>query len=255
MYKEERRRRIQKLVESNHNVSVSGLARQFNVSEMTIRRDLAALLAEGAIERTHGGAIPSKLPHRAFVPSMLDRVNDQLEEKQRIAAAVVKMIGRREKIFLSSGTTTYWVAKALLDRDDLTVIVNSLIIANILAQTKDMEVIVLGGFLRRSELSLMGHFVETASKELRVDKVIMGIRGIHPEFGLTSDNPQELMTDRAMMRMSDNVIVVADHTKFGSVATSRTAPVTAARIIVTTWEAPPAIVESVRKQGVQVIQV
>jgi DeoR/GlpR family transcriptional regulator of sugar metabolism len=147
------------------------------------------------------------------------------------------------------------VAKALLDRDDLTIIVNSLIIANILAQSKDMEVIVLGGFLRRSELSLMGHFVELASRDLRVDKVIMGIRGIHPEYGLTSDNPQELMTDRAMMRMSDNVIVIADHTKFGHVATSRTAPVTAAKVIVTTLEAPLAIIESIRKQGVQVIQV
>lgn len=255
MYKEERRRSIQNLIESNRNASVADLARQFNVSEMTIRRDLAALLAEGAIERTHGGAIPSKLPHKAFIPPMLDRLNDKLEEKQRIAAVVAKMIGRGEKIFLSSGTTSYWVAKALLDRDDLTIIVNSLIIANILAQSKDMEVIVLGGFLRRSELSLMGHFVELASRDLRVDKVIMGIRGIHPEYGLTSDNPQELMTDRAMMRMSDDVIVIADHTKFGHVATSRTAPVTAAKVIVTTLEAPLAIIESIRKQGVQVIQV
>jgi DeoR/GlpR family transcriptional regulator of sugar metabolism len=186
MFKEERRRRIQILIESNRNASVAGLARQFNVSEMTIRRDLAALLEEGAIERTHGGAIPSKLPHKAFVPPMLDRLNDMLEEKQRIAAVVAKMIGRGEKIFLSSGTTSYWVAKALLDRDDLTIIVNSLIIANILAQSKDMEVIVLGGFLRRSELSLMGHFVELASKDLRVIKLLWA-SAASIQYGLTSD--------------------------------------------------------------------
>jgi DeoR family transcriptional regulator of aga operon len=186
---------------------------------------------------------------------MLDRINILQEEKRQIANAVVKMIGKGEKVYLSSGSTAYWVAKALLDRDDLTLVINSLVIANLLAQNDNMEVIVVGGFLRRSELSLVGHFAQNIIKDIRVDKVIMGIRGIHPEHGLTSDNLQELMTDRTILSMSENIIIVADHTKFGMIAASKTAPVTAAKMIVTSRKAPFEMVKTIREKGVQIIEV
>ena len=255
MFKEERKRKILEIIESRGKVVVSDLSHEFNVSEMTIRRDLMELSQHTSIERTHGGAVVANHRSKDFEAPMADRISTYTEEKRKIAAQVAGMIGHGETIFLSSGSTTYWVAKTLLDRSDLTVVINSLILANILARCEDMVVIVVGGFLRRSELSLVGHFAQTTVKDIRVDKVIMGIRGIHPEYGLTSDNLQELMTDRAMMSMSDHVIVVADHTKFGLVAPSRTAPVTAAKTIITTHLAPKDMVASIRQQGVQVILV
>ena len=111
----------------------------------------------------------------------------------------------------------------------------------------------VGGFLRRNELSLVGHFAETVIRELHLDKAIMGIRGIHIEYGLTSDYPREMMNDRTFMNAIDNVIIVADHTKFGFVATSLTAPITAAKSIVTTTKAPPDIVNAIRELGVEII--
>jgi DeoR/GlpR family transcriptional regulator of sugar metabolism len=255
MYKEERRQNIREMIESRGQVSVSELSRAFDVSEMTVRRDLLELAERGFVVRTHGGAIAPRYPRPNVEPLMMSRLNDQLDEKRKIARAVVKMIGPGETILLSSGTTTYWIAKNLINRGDLTVVVNNIITAGVLAECEEMQVIVAGGFLRRSELSLVGHFVETMLKDLRVDKVILGVRGIHPEFGLSSDNPQELKTDRAMMSISDHVMVVADHTKFGFIAPSLTAPVTAAKTIVTTRKAPVDIVKSIRAQGVNVIVV
>jgi DeoR/GlpR family transcriptional regulator of sugar metabolism len=111
----------------------------------------------------------------------------------------------------------------------------------------------VGGFLRRNELSLVGHFAETVIRELHLDKAIMGIRGIHPEYGLTSDYPREMMNDRSFMNTIDNVIVVADHTKFGFIATSLTAPVTAAKSIVTTKKAPADMLNAIRALGVEII--
>jgi DeoR/GlpR family transcriptional regulator of sugar metabolism len=255
MSKEERRRQIRKAVESRGEVIVAELALEFCVSEITIRRDLLELNDQGIIERTHGGALLADHSQSNLKAVMQDRIETYADEKRSIASAVARMIRHGETIYLSSGSTAYWVARALVGREDLTVVVNSLIHANVLAQSKEMIVIVVGGFLRRSELSLVGYFAESNVRDLRVDKVIMGIRGIHPEYGLTSDNPQELMTDRAIMKMGDEIIVVADHTKFGHVATNRTAPVTAATKIITSWLAPTDMVEKILQKGVQVIQV
>jgi DeoR/GlpR family transcriptional regulator of sugar metabolism len=108
--------------------------------------------------------------------------------------------------------------------------------------------IMVGGFLRRREYTFVGHIAEQVIQNLRLDKVIIGIRGIHPIYGLTSDYPQELMTDRGFLRSGENVIVVADHTKFGFVASGKTAPITAVKTIITTKKAPCDIVEEIREK-------
>jgi DeoR/GlpR family transcriptional regulator of sugar metabolism len=111
-----------------------------------------------------------------------------------------------------------------------------------------------GGFLRRSELSLIGHFAEHTLQGLQVDKVIIGMRGIDPVKGLTSDNMDELMTDQAILNVSSNIIIVADHSKFGYVAAIRTAPVTAATTIVTDSGGPRDVIEAIRRMGVRIIE-
>ncbi len=126
---------------------------------------------------------------------------------------------------------------------------------NVLAGLSEIDTVVVGGFLRRSELSFIGHIAEATLQDLRVDKVIIGMRGIDPVHGLTSEHLEELKTDQAIIRMSDTVIVVADHTKFGRVATGRTAPITAASLIVTDTETPPEIIRAIRALGVEVVQV
>jgi DeoR/GlpR family transcriptional regulator of sugar metabolism len=250
-----RLRQILEILEEEQQVTVAGLAGRLGVAEMTIRRDLRDLSSRGLLERTHGGAIMSERHRNLAEPPVLQRVDDQPGSKERIGQAVAKMILPGETVFIGSGTTALAVAQALTGREQLTVVTNALTVINALVSSPGITVVVVGGFLRRSELSLIGHLAETAMQDMRVDKVIMGMRGIHPEHGLTSDHMQELMTDRSILGISDQVIVVADHTKFGHVAASRTAAVTEARLIVTDTQASADVVAALSAMGVRVIQV
>jgi DeoR/GlpR family transcriptional regulator of sugar metabolism len=253
--REGRLRQIVEILEEDQQVTVSSLAGRFGVAEMTIRRDLRTLSSRGLVERTHGGAIVPERRRSLGEPPVLQRVDDQAAAKERIGEAVARMILPGETVFIGSGTTALAVAQSLTGRERLTVVTNALTVINALVASPGITVVVVGGFLRRSELSLIGHFAEAAMSDMRVDKIIMGIRGIHPEHGLTSDHMQELVTDRSILGISDRVIVVADHTKFGHVAASRTADVTAAHLIVTDTQAPAEVVAALSAMGVGVIQV
>ncbi len=255
MYKEQRQNRILEMINSEGAVDVNTLSDVFDVSVITIRRDLGELDRKGYISRTHGGAINSDwvIPSRMIL--LMERINQQKDEKQAIAKAVAKMVRNNEKIYIGSGTTAFWVAKEIMITRGLTVVTHSLPLANLIARNEDIVLIMIGGFLRRNEYTFVGHIAEKAIQDLHLNKVIIGIRGIHPDHGLTSDYPQELMTDRAFLNSSENVIVIADHTKFGFVATSKTAPITAARTIVTSRKAPYDMVEKIKEKGVEVLQV
>jgi DeoR/GlpR family transcriptional regulator of sugar metabolism len=254
MFKESRFQKIQEIVNKNGAVKVNELAEMLSVSAMTIRRDLQSMLDKGLIDRTYGGAVLAKQTNLLQTPILL-RIQDQVEEKKAIARAVAQMIKHGESIYIAAGTTTYWLAKAIANRNDLTVVTNSLPVANLLIPSEGIDLIVVGGFLRRKEFSLVGHFAESMVHDLRLDKVIIGCGGVSPEFGITNDYPEEMMMDRAYMSISDNVIVVADHTKIGRVTTSYTRPVNAVHTIVTSSLASLETIEQLRHQGVEVILV
>ncbi len=182
---------------------------------------------------------------------MLERTLENSDEKDRIGRATAGLIKEGEKIFLSSGTTALAVARALKGRQNLTVITNALIVANELISSPGITLVLVGGFLRRSELSLIGHFTEAALQGLRVEKVIIGFRGVDPVHGLTSDHLQELITDQAILKISKTIIVVADHTKFGQVAAIRTAPLSTATRIITGVETPHEFVEVIQRMGIE----
>ncbi len=255
MLKDERQQQIIQELERKGSVMVDELAGHFDVSRMTIRRDLYEIELTNQLKRTHGGAVlPTKISGFNELPTH-KRMEMLRDEKLRIAKAVAPMIREKETIFLGSGTTTLYVTRELCNRDDITVLTNAVTVLNELIINGHMQVIAIGGFLRREEQSMIGHFAERVIEDLRVDKVIVGMRGVHPRFGLTNEDPQELMTDRKILGISDDVIIVADHTKIGHVSTSRAAPITAASTVVTSEEAQSELVEAIRAQGVQVIQV
>ena len=255
MFKKERQREILRLVAERGKAEVQDLSRRLRVSEMTIRRDLGELNKTGLLERVHGGALRVSEGQNDYEPPVHERTKASEQNKRRLGRRVASMIADGEKIFLGSGSTTQAVAEGLLRHRDLTVVTNALNIVQSLLPAPGIDLTVTGGFLRRSELSLIGHFAEHTLQGLQVDKVIIGMRGIDPVKGLTSDNMEELMTDQAILNMSKNVIVVADHTKFGHVAAIRTAPVTAASTIVTTAGGPKDILEAIRRMGVRIIEV
>lgn len=252
MFKEERQSAILDLVDRQGRVRVNDLAKRFAVSLMTIRRDLRELELHGLLKTSYGGAYPSANLPLENINKIYTRMKTRTLEKQRIAHAIAKMVGPGEMIFLGSGTTTTFVAKALSLRSDITVVTNALTVMEELATNAKMTVIAIGGFLRRNEYSFYGHFSETILKDLIVDKVIVGMRGIDPKFGLTSDFPMELNTDRMIINTGQSVIVAGDHSKIGYVATSVVAPLNVADMVITDSKADSGIIAQIEQQGVKV---
>jgi len=247
----ERQRQIVQLLAERRRATVAELSEYFGVSEATIRRDLEKLNEKGEIQRAHGGAVA--IERAAPEPPVILRMGECADEKRRIGRAAAQLVKDGETIFLGSGTTTLEVARNLGDRKSLTVITNALNIANQLAVNPDITMIVVGGLFRHSELSMIGHLTEQALKELRADKVIMGMRAISIEDGLTNDYLPETMTDRAIIRFAPEVILVADHSKFGKISTALVAPVTAIHKLVTDDKAPREMVARLRELGIEVI--
>jgi len=232
-------------------ISVPEICAAFAVSEATARRDLEALASRGLIQRVHGGALAIR---RASPESpMLVRSQEQAREKQWIGRATAALVQDGETVFLGSGTTVLEAARALRDRQSLTVITNSLPVLNLLVDQPGITLIGLGGSLRDSEFSLIGHITEQALAEVRADRVIMGIRALNVEHGLTNDYLPETLTDRAILRIGGQVIIVADHTKCGAVSAAFVAPISAMQVLVTDKRTPSEFREALKASGVQVV--
>ena len=247
----ERQRQILSLLTRQGSLSVAEVVRQFSISEATARRDLGLLASQGKAQRVHGGVVaidqaPPELP-------ILQRTAEQPYEKVAIARAAAELIGENETVFIGSGTTALEVARNLRGRKNLTILTNSLPVLNMLADNKEITVISLGGMLRDSELSFIGHITEQALAEVRADKVIMGTRGLSLEHGLTNDYLQETLTDRTILKIGREVIIVADHTKINRVSTALLAPLKCIHTLITDSKTDKKFIEAVKKQGIAVV--
>jgi len=247
----ERQGQLLRFVEQHQRITVKQICDQFAVSLATARRDLDALVEQGKVQRVHGGAIAIR--RAPPEPPVLQRSADQAEDKQRIGQAAAQLVADGETVFLGSGTTVLEVARRLHNRRQLTVLTNSLLVINAFADAPDITVVGLGGVLRRSEMSFIGHIAEQSLAEVRADKVILGIRAVDVEHGLTNDYVEETRTDRAILRSGRQIIVVADHTKCGRVSTAFVAPLTAVQTLVTDAAAPPEFVAALTERGVRVL--
>jgi DeoR family transcriptional regulator of aga operon len=250
LLKIERQRHIRNLLEQQGRVTVLELSAEFSVSEATVRRDLEELSDQGWLHRTHGGAL--RVERAGREAPMLQRVTDQQDDKKRIGKAAAALVKDGETIFLGSGTTVLEIARRLPEGIRLTVITNSLPVVNELAQHPTVELFVIGGMLRQSEFSMVGHIAEQAVREFRADWVFMGMRAIDVRHGFTNDYLPETMTDRAILSMAPKVVVVADHSKFHRVSSVLVAPITAANLIITDKATSPEIVEDLQNLGVEV---
>jgi DeoR/GlpR family transcriptional regulator of sugar metabolism len=245
--------RIAAYIDERGIVSVAELCEHFEVSEATIRRDLDALARNKRIQRIHGGArklqsAPPELP-------VLQRSNEQSEEKVRIGRAVAELIEDGDTIFIGSGSTAFEVARSLGQTKRLTVVSNSLMVINELIHYANIEMISLGGVIRKTELSFIGHLTEQALSQLRTDRVIMGIHAIDVDHGLTNDYLDETITDRTILRSGKQIIIVADHTKCGRVSKAYVAPVEAVHVFVTGVETPEQFAAGLKERGVFAVRV
>lgn len=250
-FKEERLQRILDSIREDGQVAVGELAHRFDVSEVTIRRDLRELAAQGMLRRAHGGAVAA-IPAPPE-PPVIQRMIQAANCKECIGRAAAALVSDGESIFIGSGSTTAHVARNLVGRKGLTVVTNALNVATELAAAEDITVVVTGGMLRASELSLIGHIAEQSLHEVRVDKVIMGMQAISLEEGMTNDYLPEVMTDRAIIEMAPELIVVADHTKFGKIASAYIAPVGRITTLVTDSETDRETLACLEEMGIHII--
>ncbi len=251
MIAQERRQRIFEMVEASGVASVRDLAQRFEVSGITVMRDLQELEAQGLIRRVHGGAISVR--GASYEPPFSARENDNAAAKQRIAAKALEMINDGDSLILDVGTTTLEIARGLKGKRNLTVLVTNLRAAMELASQTAIQVIVIGGKLRASELSMVGHLAERILSDFQVDKAFIAVGGITIEHGLTEFNFDEAGTKRVMIERARQRIVVADHTKFGKVMLSAVAPLNSVNTIITGTELDDEMATRLREAGITLV--
>lgn len=250
-----RRDKILSIVKKKQSATVAELSRSLDVSEVTVRQDLNRLALKGLIVRTHGGAIA---PERGGKQEYTFAIRDQLnaEQKLRIGHVAAAMVQPRDSIILDASTTALHVARAIMNRrdlGDLTIVTNGIHTALELASRPDITTILTGGIVRGAAFSTYGTFTWEMLAEINANKGFFGVRGISLEQGLTDLNVQEANVKRAMAERCQEIIAVADGTKFGEVALTTFVPIERLAHLVTDASAPTALIQALRARGVDVI--
>ena len=209
----ERRMDIVNVVNIEGKARVDDLAEKFNVSSVTIRSDLSFLEKNGYVVRSHGAAIPNSGVIAELTISEKRRHNAGV--KSLLGQAAAKLIHNGDTVILDSGTTTREIAASLKSMENVVVMTNGLDVAMELASAPGVEVLMSGGVLRKEALSFSGSLAEAGLKNFRFDKVFLGVDGFDLRAGITTHSEQEASLNRLMCEISEQVIAVADSTKFG----------------------------------------
>lgn len=210
----ERYEKIVRLVNERGSIRVSELSELCQVTEETIRRDLDRLEMAGRLRRSHGGAVSVKdQPQQPEIP-YAEREITYAEEKKRIADEAIKRIAPKDRILLDASSTAWYMAARMPDIP-LTVLTNSIKVATELASKERIEVISTGGILAQRSLSFVGPLAERSLDAYHVDKAFLSCKGIHLERGISESNELQARIKNRMVGMADQVILLADASKFG----------------------------------------
>ena len=262
---EQRRSLILDEVRRRGGVRVNELTRRLNVSDMTVRRDLDALARQGMVEKVHGGAVPVT-EASTHEPGFEAKSTLEPTAKEDIARAAAAMVAPGSAVALSGGTTTFALAHQLLDIPDLTVVTNSVRVADVFHTAQRAAAgpagsqlrsggpcpgpatVVLTGGVRTPSDSLVGPVADQAIRSLHFDVLFLGVHGISVEAGLSTPNLAEAETNRHFVRSARRVVVVADHTKWGTVGLSSFASLDQVDALVTDPGLPRSAREEIAEQ-------
>ena len=245
MLRVQRRQEILNAVRSGTS-HVGELAAAFGVSEMTVRRDLRDLELEGKLTRVHGGAITSG------EPSFAEVVVERLDQKDRIGAAAAALVADGQTIMLDIGTTTLQIARHLRGRN-VTVITSNLAAYEELLPETSVELVLLGGIVRRNYRSLVGVLAEDSLRQLRADVAFIGASGLGGDLSVMDSTMVEVPIKRAMLASSSKAVLVADSAKLGMRGSVRVCGAEELDVLVTDADAPVAVCDELRAAGVEVI--
>ncbi|MET0234536.1 MAG: DeoR/GlpR family DNA-binding transcription regulator [Kibdelosporangium sp.] len=250
MFAAERRQVILELVRSNGAVSLRELARIVKTSEVTVRRDLRHLEAEGMLARRHGGAVAND--RTAYEPSYTEKTGVASDEKAAIADLAAELVSPGDAIVIGAGTTTQALAKRLARLAELTVVTNSLLVTQAFARSPGIEVMVTGGLLRGSIYALVGSAAEESVATLRVQRAFLSGNGLTAPRGMSTPNAGVAGIDRAMAATATEVVALVDNTKIGVDTMVQTVPTSGISHVVTDAGANPEELAALRSAGVKV---
>jgi DeoR family transcriptional regulator, aga operon transcriptional repressor len=247
---EERRRAILEILNRDRRVLVLELARRFETSQVTIRKDLEELHAHGLVHRTHGGALPAR-EGALEDPTLREKEKLHRREKLRIAETAAKRVQEGQVVILDSGTTTTEIARALRSFHNLTIVTNAVNIAAELSGTA-VDVILTGGTLRKNSFSLVGPIAEETLHRLNADLLFLGVDGFDVQYGLSTPNLLEAKVNRVMVEVAKRTVVVCDSSKFGRRSLSLIVPPSMLHEVVTDRGVPKSDVRALKKAGIEV---
>jgi DeoR/GlpR family transcriptional regulator of sugar metabolism len=239
-----------RLLQRNGPISVVDLAQASGLSQSTLRRELRQLVEDGLV-KLNVGQVALATSAEEMPYAFREMLN--IDVKSRIARASLDLIQNGESIFIAGGTTTLELAKLLPRQRRLTVITNALRVADLLVDIPGIDLVVLGGAVRPGEQTMHGHLTEWGVHQFRADKLFYGSEAINLQHGITHSQIVEVSTDRALANAATQVIVLADHTKFGKVAPALVLPFEKVHIIVTDRDLPQDSLEGLRTKNIQVI--
>jgi DeoR/GlpR family transcriptional regulator of sugar metabolism len=250
LYLEERRQEIIKRVEETGRVTVAELSQELGVSEVTIRTDLQALAEQKLLIRTHGGAIPSG--NNLYELALVMRRERQVQEKSRIGQAAGAMILDGDAVFLDSSSTVLVMTQHLKNHRHLTIITNSLAVAQEMQDAAGVRVVMPGGSVQKETASLVGVDGLELLRQFNIQKGFFGAHGLSLPEGLTDVSAEVAEVKRALVSMCRQTIAVLDATKWGRVGLASFARPDEITTIITDAHAPVELVAQVRAVGITV---
>lgn len=251
MLAQDRYKKIMEILENDNSVKVSALIKLFNVSIETVRRDLEHLEGEGYLKRVHGGAVLEKIG--SIENSFNSREREYQEQKLQIGEIASRFIKEGQSIAMDVSTTNYEIAKVLKKKyNKLNILTNSISIAMELSDMENYTIILSGGILRKFEYSLIGELAENNMSNFHVDTAFISMSGISLREGLTDYGFGEVRVKKTMMQAAQEVIVVADSSKFDTVSLLKVCDFSDINMIITDSNLKPVILDKYLKNGVSI---
>ena len=250
LFLQERHQEILRLLGETRRVSVLELSKHFGVSGVTIRSDLQALAQKNLLVRTHGGAVPTNRGLHDLSLSL--RIQLQMREKQKIGQIGAARVADGDAIFLDTSSTTLAIARNLKNHRHVTVITNSLAVAQELLDAQGVTVVMPGGKLRTETASLVGTAGLEMLRKINIQKGFFGAHGITVADGLTDVSTDEADVKRPLIAVCRQVIAVLDATKWGKVGLVPFASLQEIDEIITDKAAPAELVEQVQSLGIRI---
>jgi DeoR/GlpR family transcriptional regulator of sugar metabolism len=253
MLAEERRQKVQKIIEEHGRVTIEEIVDKFKISAVTARADLDVLAERGNAVRSHGGAV--RLLNAAVDYPLRFKESLHHAEKVRIGQAAAQLLRPHQTIVLDSGTTTAQIARHIRNARvlPLTVITNALNVAYELAEAEGISLIMIGGILRSASSSFVGPQAERMLQDLHADHLFLAVDGLHPDAGYSTPDILEAQLNAMMIRIANEVTVVADASKFGRRSLSIIGRIECAKRIITDDRVDPEVAGALRAKGVELM--